>query len=122
MQVFIVEDSEAVRNRLIAMVESVPGAQIVGHASDAKSAVNNILATNPDLVVLDITLATGTGFDVLRAVHPRAPQIDFYMLSNFATPQYRQLASSLGARGFFDKSNEFERMRDAIASRAIWQD
>jgi DNA-binding NarL/FixJ family response regulator len=54
---------------------------------------------------------------VLRAVCERAPEIDFYMLSNFAADPYRQLAARLGARAFFDKSKEFERVRDLIAER-----
>ena len=40
------------------------------------------------------------------------------MLTNFATPQYRRLCKRLGARGFFDKSTEFELVRDAIAALA----
>jgi hypothetical protein len=40
------------------------------------------------------------------------------MLSNFSTQPYRRIAAELGARDFFDKTNEFERVRDVIASRA----
>jgi DNA-binding NarL/FixJ family response regulator len=69
-------------------------------------------------VLLDMDLATGTGFDVLRALHSRLPQVDFYMLSNFTASPYRQAAGRLGARGYFDKSKDFERVRDLIAGRA----
>jgi ABC-type proline/glycine betaine transport system ATPase subunit len=81
-------------------------------------AVARALAARPDLVLLDINLAEGSGFDVLRAVHAEAPQIEFYMLSNFAAFPYRDLAERLGARAFFDKSKEFKRVRDLIAQRA----
>lgn len=118
MQVFLVEDSAPIRERLTAMLESVPNAQVVGHANNADSAILDILALKPDLVLLDISLASGSGFDVLRAVRPQAPQTDFYLLSNFAAFPYRQLAELLGARGFFDKSKEFERVREIIAERA----
>jgi hypothetical protein len=40
------------------------------------------------------------------------------MLSSFASEPYRRLAARLGARDFFDKSTEFERVRDLIAARA----
>ena len=43
------------------------------------------------------------------------------MLSNFATQPYRRLAAELGARDFFDKSTEFERVRDLVAKRAASQ-
>jgi DNA-binding NarL/FixJ family response regulator len=118
MQVFLVEDSVPVRERLAAMLQTLPGVELVGQANNAEAAVREILATCPDLVVLDISLASGTGFDVLRAVRPQAPQIEFYLLSNFAAFPYRQLAANLGASGFFDKTKEFERVRDVIAKRA----
>ena len=119
MEIFLVEDSLPVRARLAAMLDGIPGATLVGEAADADSAIREILASHPDVVMLDLGLAGGSsGFDVLRAVRPQAPEIDFYMLSNFAADPYRQLAGRLGARGFFDKSGEFERVREAIAQRA----
>ena len=118
MEIFLVEDSLPVRERLAAMLNGIPGATVVGQAAHAEAAIRDILATRPDLVVLDLNLAEGSGFDVLRAVCPQAPEIDFYMLSNFAAYPYRQLAERLGARGFFDKSKEFERVRDIVAGRA----
>jgi DNA-binding NarL/FixJ family response regulator len=117
MEVFLVEDSAAVRTRLAEMVGEIPGARIVGEAEAANAAIRGILAARPDLVLLDLNLAQGSGFDVLRAVCRQAPEIDFYMLSNFAADPYRQLAERLGARGFFDKSNEFERLRNILVNR-----
>ena len=116
--IFLVEDSALVRERLIEMIESVPGARVVGLASRADEAVRGILAARPDLVVLDLNLAQGTGIDVLRALHLEAPRIDVYMLSGYATAPYRQLARRLGARDFFDKSTEFARVKDVVAARA----
>ena len=119
MNIFLVEDSQPVRARLATMLDAIPGATVVGEAADADSAIREILASRPDVVMLDLGLAGGSsGFDVLRAVRPQAPEIEFYMLSNFAADPYRQLAARLGARGFFDKSKEFERVREAIAQRA----
>jgi len=118
MQVFLVEDSVMVLERLTAMLASVPGTQVMGHATEADDAIRAILEGRPDVVVLDLKLARGSGFDVLRAVHERAPEIDVYMLSNFSSEPYRRLAERLGARDFFDKSSEFERVRDIVAKRA----
>jgi DNA-binding NarL/FixJ family response regulator len=118
MEIFLVEDSSLVRSRLAETLGAIPGARIVGEADRAEAAISGILAARPDLVLLDINLAEGSGFDVLRAVCRRAPEIDFYMLSNFAEAPYRHLAMRLGAREFFDKSREFGRVRELIASRA----
>lgn len=117
-KVFLVEDSLPVRERLVRLLESVPGAQIVGQAADVQDAIAAILAARPDLVLLDLRLEHGSGLDVLRAVHGAEPQIQFYMLSNFTTEPYRRQAARLGACGFFDKSRDFDRLREFVAQRA----
>jgi two-component system, OmpR family, response regulator len=119
MEIFLVEDSAPIRARLAAMLAAIPGVRLVGEAAHADAAIRDILASRPDAVVLDLGLAGGTsGFDVLRAVHPQAPEIDFYMLTNHAADPYRQLAERLGACDFFDKSKEFERVCGILSQRA----
>jgi len=119
--IFLVEDSASIRERLVRLLESVPGAQVVGQASDADEAIAAILAARPDVVLLDLQLEHSSGFDVLRAVHSLEPRIAFYMLSNFTTEPYRRHAERLGARGFFDKSTDFDLLRDLVAQRATNQ-
>ena len=119
MEIFLVEDSAPVRARLAEMLGAIPGASLVGEAERADAAIREILATRPDVVVLDLALAGGTsGFEVLRAVCREAPEIDVYMLSNYIARPYRELAERLGARDFFDKSRDLERVRAVIAERA----
>lgn len=119
MEIFLVEDSPLLRTRLAEMLGAIPGARVVGEAEHADVAIRDILALQPDVVVLDLSLAGGTsGFEVLRAVSRQAPEIDIYMISNFVAEPYRELAERLGARDFFDKSRELERVRRVIAERA----
>lgn len=117
-KIFLVEDSHLVLARLEAMLASIPDTRVCGTATHAERAIRGILEEQPDLVLCDLRLATGSGFDVLRAVHAAAPEIDVYMLSNFVAEPYRRLAAELGARDFFDKSSEIERVRDLVAGRA----
>jgi DNA-binding NarL/FixJ family response regulator len=117
LRVFLVEDSALIRERLEAMVGAA-GGTTAGSAGEVDAAIRGILALRPELVILDVQLSDGSGFDVLRAVHDQAPEVDVYLLSNFAAYPYRQLAERLGARGFFDKSTEFDSMRDVVAQRA----
>ena len=115
--VFLVEDSAEVLKRLIALVEVVPNARVVGHAARADEAVRAILAARPDVVILDLKLAQGTGFDVLLELHGKTPDTAYYMLSNFAAEPYRRQAERLGARGFFDKSTDIERLRSTLQKK-----
>jgi DNA-binding NarL/FixJ family response regulator len=119
LEIFLVDDSAPVRERLLAMLAAIAGVFVVGQAENAALAIRDILELRPQVVLLDLKLGDGgSGFDVLRAVRPQAPEIDFYLLSNFSTPAYRRSAEDLGARGFYDKTQEFGRLMDVIAERA----
>ena len=118
MKVFLVEDSPMLRERVQGILASIPGAQACGHAAGATEAIAAIEKARPDVVVLDIQLEQGNGFDVMRATRASLPQVEFYVLTNFANDAYRRKAESLGARGFFDKSGEFDRLHTALAAHA----
>jgi DNA-binding NarL/FixJ family response regulator len=112
--VFIVEDSPAVRARLIELLNTIDNVRVVGQADTPATAVQGIVATQPHCVVLDIQLIGGTGIEVLRAIGPLAPGIEFIVLTNNASPQYRRFYMEAGARWFFDKTEEFERIKEAL--------
>ena len=118
MKVFLVEDSALLLERLEALVASIDGARMVGHAAAAREAVEAILASQPDVVVLDIHLKEGTGFDVMRKLRDAGSAAAVLVLTNYPMESYRASAERLGARGFFDKSNDIPKLRAALAERA----
>lgn len=118
LHVFIVEASQPVRERLEEMIASIEGTRCAGCAATAEAAISGILDTHPHAVILDIGLAQGSGFDVLRALRARAPQIPVYVFSNFAMEPYRRMAIRLGASVFFDKTTQIEDMRELLTQRA----
>jgi DNA-binding NarL/FixJ family response regulator len=116
--VFIVDDSDSIRQRLIAMLESMTDVAVVGEARSATEAIDGILATNPDSVLLDLNLGTSSGMEVLSTVRRRLPIVEFVVLSNHSEPQYRRACAKAGARYFLDKSTEFDCVRTVIAQIA----
>ena len=110
------EDAPLLRERLEALIGSIPGTRVVGYADGAQKAVSAILAERPDVVVLDIHLAQGNGFDVLRGLRAAQFAPEIHVLTNYPLDGYRVTAERLGARGFFDKSNEIDQLRDALAA------
>ncbi|HUH93728.1 MAG TPA: response regulator transcription factor [Casimicrobiaceae bacterium] len=114
-KVFIAEDFLPVRRRLTELLTELDRVDVVGEAESPAEAIGGILDTRPDWVILDYQLRGGTGVDVLRAVHPKAPSIRFIVLTNHPTSQYRRACTESGAGWFFDKSTEFGKIRDVIA-------
>ncbi len=113
--VFIVEDSAPIRERLIGLLRDIEGVTVVGEADTAKAAVEGILRTKPDSVVLDIQLSGGSGIEVLRRIRPLAPEVVFIVLTNHSNPQYRRLCMKAGASHFLDKTSEFAKVMEVIA-------
>jgi len=114
MNVFIVEDSASIRERLAAMLGDIEGVTVVGQADTPGEALEGILRTRPDSVVLDIHLVGGTGIEVLRQAHLQAPGTVFIVLTNYPNAQYRRICMEAGAAYFFDKSSEIAKVREVI--------
>jgi len=114
-KVFIVENSASIRERLIGLLAGMEGVSVVGDAATPQAAVEGILRTRPNLAVLDIHLTGGSGIEVLRKVHPQAPDVDFVVLTNHPSPQYRRACMESGASHFLDKTTEFSKVGEIIA-------
>ena len=115
LRVFVAEDSEILRSRVVGLVEEIQGVAVTGESGTADGATAGILAGLPDVVILDLQLAEGSGLDVLKAVRSQAPQIDFIVLTNHSGPQYRRLCMARGARHFLDKSHDFSNLGPILA-------
>ena len=118
-KVFIVDDSALIRTSLRDLLADIGEVKIVGEAETPIDAIDGILKLKPTCVVLDFQLRGGTGVDVMRAVHPVAPDIAFIVLTNHPTPQYKRLCLGAGAQWFFDKSTEFGRIKDAVLESPV---
>ncbi|MBI3898909.1 MAG: response regulator transcription factor [Gammaproteobacteria bacterium] len=116
--VFIVEDSVAVRARLVELVRAIDGVTVVGEAGTPIDAVIGIMNTRPDFVVLDFQLEGGTGADVLRMIRPQMPNAVVIVLTNYPLAQIRRACLDAGANAFFDKTSEFGKIKDVIAGAA----
>lgn len=68
MNVFIVENSSAMRDSLQSALSDLPEIRVVGHAADESGAVERIGALLPDIVILDLSLQSGSGIGVLENI------------------------------------------------------
>jgi DNA-binding NarL/FixJ family response regulator len=118
MKVFLVENSALLRDRLRPLIAGLEGVQLVGEAASAEAALDGIVATSADAVVLDLHLDGSNGFEVLRALNKAAPGVAVYVLTNFPSETYRRTAERLGARGFFDKTGEIPRLLAALSEKS----
>lgn len=107
VNIFVVEDAPEIRKRLIAMIRMVGGVNVIGEADSVNEAIDGVLGSATDTVLLDLQLRDGIGLDVLTRVKQARPELHVIVLTNFANHQYRQASLAAGADFCLDKSQEF---------------
>ena len=115
-RVYVVEDSRIIRNLLIELIDTT-GATVIGYADTASAAIADITALRPDVVTIDLSLKSGSGFDVLDAlaINNEANPLRI-VLTNYTTDAHRAAAKGLDAQYFFDKATQIREMLSVLAS------
>jgi len=118
VQVFIVDDSALVRQRLAELLIEVENVQVIGEAATVADALIRIPLLRPDFVMLDLCMSDGDGTTVLAALkqldHP--PLVG--MLTLYPLDAYRQRCLALGADYFWDKSKDLASIPGAFRALA----
>jgi DNA-binding NarL/FixJ family response regulator len=102
-RVLIVEDQSIMAELLSARLESETEFTICGTARTAADAVREATRTQPDLVVMDQQLASGTGVDATRRISSAVPGARVVMLTAEASPEIVRAALDAGAVGYVPK-------------------
>ena len=106
MRVLLIEDNAIAQDLLRQWFALVPGARVV-HVATTSSAATDWLARHQDgwdLAVIDLFLADGHGFDVLRHCRGRAAHQRAVLLTNYTRDPVRENALRAGADAVFDKT------------------
>jgi len=116
MNLVIVEDSELIRTQLIRLLARQPRVNVVGVATEEEEAVNLILSTQPDTVLLDLALSPGSGVRVLERIRQAGCGARIIVLTNNIGSALRQACQALGATAFFDKTTEADKCFELLYS------
>lgn len=114
--VCIVEDSvtfaEWLQNDLAVFDEI----EVTGKADTVESAILLIKKMKPDIVILDLWLNEGTGFDLLEIIRDMEENPVVFVFTNYPWPTLKTKCLEMGAEGFFEKSSEYFGLIDTIRS------
>jgi signal transduction histidine kinase len=118
LKIATIEDSPIVANRLRSILSDIEFVEWAGNATNNEDAMELISTERPDAIILDIHLkensAKGNGMDLIPAIRVEHPDTVILMFTNFSDQQYRSKCLALGANYFFDKTNDLEKVLDAI--------
>ena len=111
-RVVLVDDHRMFRTGVQA--ELGDAVEVVGEAEDVRQAVNVVLATRPDVVLLDVHLPGGDGATVLRECADKVPDTKFLALSVSDAAEDVIATIRAGARGYVTKSISGPELADAV--------
>jgi len=105
LRILLADDHVLVRQGLRKILEAQPDWEIVAEASDGREAVQQALALEPDVVVLDIGMPLLNGIEATRQIARRSPNINILILSMHAQEAYITQVMKAGARGYLLKDS-----------------
>jgi len=114
IRVLIADDHALVRAGIRALVEKIDDVVVVGEAGTGSEALDLLRQFKPNLMLLDITMPDGGGFEVLDQVTKKYPEIKVIVLTVHEAGEYAIRALREGAAGFLPKSAASTELEQAI--------
>lgn len=108
------DDHALVRAGIRALLESLPGVEIVGETGDGLEAVELVRRDPPDVILLDVTLPGLNGLEAASRIARLGVPTRVLMVSMHASPEYAARAFAAGAAGYLNKDSAFEELSTAI--------
>lgn len=116
LRILIVDDHDIVRRGIRNVVETHPGWEVCGEASDGQSALNIAIQEKPDVMILDVSLPVMNGIAVTRRMRMDAPDTNVLLFTMHDDDETVSAGLSAGARGFLLKLESEQHLEAAISA------
>jgi DNA-binding NarL/FixJ family response regulator len=113
-RIFIVDDHAMFRDGLRRLIDLEPDLTVCGDAPDAAGGMQGISASSPDLVIVDISLETTSGIDLIKTIKHEVEDMPVLVVSMHSESLYGDRALRAGAMGYVMKSEPATTMIAAI--------
>ena len=100
LRVMLVDDHEVVRDGVKALLQAAEDLTVISEASSVAEAVRYAAAMKPDVVVMDVRLADGSGIEATREIRAQRPETQVLMLTSFADDEALFASIMAGAAGY----------------------
>jgi DNA-binding NarL/FixJ family response regulator len=117
-RILIADDHDVVRSGVRAILEGHEGWEVVGEARDGKEAIDQALATRPDVVILDYAMPLVNGVEAARQIRGRVRGVEVLIFTMHDTDSLVRDVLEAGARGFLLKSDAKQFLISAVESLA----
>ena len=113
-KIFIVDDHPMMREGLAQLITEEGDLMVCGEADDAPQALEQMEKLQPDLAIVDITLRTTSGLELIKDLSIRAPQTAVLVISMHDESLYAERVLRAGGRGYVMKQEGGKKLMEAI--------
>jgi len=121
IRVLLADDQTLIRQGIRLLLEIEPDIQVVGQAADGRSALEQVEALHPDVVLMDVRMPEMDGVAATRALSERHPEVKVIILTTFEDDETIFEGLKAGARGYLLKDISSEEMAQAVRKVAAGQ-
>jgi DNA-binding NarL/FixJ family response regulator len=114
VQVLIVDDHPLVRKGLAETISAESDMEVCGEAADPTEALRLVEAVRPQVMIVDLSLKSGHGMDLIEHVKAHDDQIKMIVASVHDETLFAERVLRAGAVGYVNKQEPTERIIDAI--------
>jgi DNA-binding NarL/FixJ family response regulator len=114
VKILIVDDHPSVREGLALRISLHADLEVCGEAESEDQAVALVKQLKPDLVLVDISLKSGHGLELIKRIRSMDPTVRMLVISGFQESLYAERACRAGALGYLNKQESSEKMIEAI--------
>ena len=115
-KVFIVDDHALVREWLVRLLQQEANLEVCGQADSVPPALAAMTAAPPDIVIVDLSLKTGSGIDLIKELGRACPAALVIVLSMHEELYFVERALRAGARGYVTKRDSTTSILEAITA------
>ena len=90
MKFFLVEDSESIRALIRSLIEDYHFT-VVGEAAKEIEAIQGVIETQPDVMIVDLNLEAGSGVEVIRQIKKHNPALMIIVFTNQKRSEYKKV-------------------------------
>ena len=114
MRILLVDDHTLFRNGLKMLLDTLPGYEVTGEASNGRDFLDLIAKHDYDIVFLDIEMPEINGIDAARKAIEQKPELKIITLSMYGDEEYYDQMVDAGAKGFLLKNTNLQEVKTAI--------
>jgi DNA-binding NarL/FixJ family response regulator len=114
IKIILVDDHKIVRQGMRSLLESQPGFEVIGEASDGEEALKLMETLSPDIAFLDVMMPNLNGIEVAKIARQRRLKTKLIFLSMHANSTYAVRALQSGALAYVLKDSDFTEILQAI--------